>query len=410
MTLHGTAARRRLAVAAIGGLVAALAVPGAPATAAGHEMTKRVVARGLDNPRGVALGRDGAIYIAESGKGGGKLVEVGTAEQGVALCFGKTGGITRVAKGRQTRLASLPSFVGASEGPDGKPKCGGPEAGVAAVGPSEVAVLDRSSLWFTMGLGAPPEGRAAAGAVARKFGKVFRLRPDGSLQMKADLAAYEGANDPDGLGPDSNPYGITVAKDGSRLVVDAGGNDLLRVTKDGRIRLLATFPNLDPVPFEPPSCFDQLPPEVQQQFPPPGAPIPPQAVPTAVAVGPDGATYVGILSGFPFAKGAAKVYRIDKRTREVTTYAEGLTHVVGIAFHRGVLHAVEMTQDSLLEPEVCGNMVPGRVVAVHPDGRQHTVVDDLPLPGGIAVGERGAIYVTVNSILPGAGEVWRFAH
>ena len=53
--------------------------------------------------------------------------------------------------------------------------------------------------------------------------------------------AYEQENDPDGVEPDSNPFGL--AFDGfDALVADAGGNALLRVTPTGDISVEAVFP------------------------------------------------------------------------------------------------------------------------------------------------------------------------
>ncbi|MBV9119047.1 MAG: hypothetical protein JOY63_16945, partial [Acetobacteraceae bacterium] len=39
-----------------------------------------------------------------------------------------------------------------------------------------------------------------------------------------------------------------------------------------------------------------------------------EAVPTSVTVGPDGALYVGVLTGIPYADGYASVYRIANPT------------------------------------------------------------------------------------------------
>src|SRR5215208_1929621 len=66
------------AVAALGGQAAAApqSPSGAAAKAAGTATGAtaagglRVVASGLDNPRGIAFGQDGALYVAEAGAGG----------------------------------------------------------------------------------------------------------------------------------------------------------------------------------------------------------------------------------------------------------------------------------------------------------------------------------------------------
>jgi hypothetical protein len=55
-----------------------------------------------------------------------------------------------------------------------------------------------------------------------------------------------------------------------------------------------------------PSPFGPIP-----NSPCPNGGFPAQAVPTSVVLGPDGAYYVGLLGGFPFAPGTSPVYRID---------------------------------------------------------------------------------------------------
>jgi hypothetical protein len=52
----------------------------------------KVVADGLDNPRGIGFGPDGALYVAESGSGGpSALATASRAPRGGEACFGRTG-------------------------------------------------------------------------------------------------------------------------------------------------------------------------------------------------------------------------------------------------------------------------------------------------------------------------------
>ena len=80
-----------------------------------------VVAGGLDNPRGIGFGPDGALYVAESGSGGsGPCVP---SPEGGEACFGRTGAVTRITKRSQHRvLTGLPSVAeagGVATGPGG---------------------------------------------------------------------------------------------------------------------------------------------------------------------------------------------------------------------------------------------------------------------------------------------------
>ena len=93
------------------------------------------------------------------------------------------------------------------------------------------------------------------------------------------------------------PYDV-VAYRGGWVVADAGANDLLYVTTTGRVSLLARFP----------AVAEQLPAGVIGN--PTPITIDAQPVPTSVAVGPDGALYVGLLRGVPSDPGTADIYRV----------------------------------------------------------------------------------------------------
>jgi hypothetical protein len=138
------------------------------------------------------------------------------------------------------------------------------------------------------------------------------------------------------------------------VAVDAGGNDLLRVRRNGEISTIAVFPfsQTDAPPFlELPS----------------GTQIPLQPVPTAVAKGPDGAYYVSQLTGFPFPAGAANIYRVVPGSAP-EVYASELTNVTDLAFGRdGSLYAVQISNGGLLtEPEGAADSV-GSLVEIGSD-------------------------------------------
>src|SRR4051794_9693108 len=77
----------------------------------------KVIAKGLDNPRHVAVGKD-AVYVAEAGRGGDHATAKScfNASEGFA-CTGATGAVTKIAGARQVRVVTrLASFAGADGG------------------------------------------------------------------------------------------------------------------------------------------------------------------------------------------------------------------------------------------------------------------------------------------------------
>ena len=141
---------------------------------------------------------------------------------------------------------------------------------------------------------------------------------------------------------------------------------------------------------------------------PPGTQIPMDAVPTSVAVGPDGDYYVGQLTGFPFPVGGANVYRVPKNGGAPVVFASGFTHIVDLAFGPdGSLYVVEIARNGLLAAFNTDDWA-GALIRVAPDGTRTELVPGVPTaPGGIAIGRDGALYVTNNSIYSDIGEVIR---
>ena len=93
------------------------------------------------------------------------------------------------------------------------------------------------------------------------------------------------------------------------------------VAANGRVETVAVFPPLpNPTPVGPPMV---------------------EAVPTAVARGPDGALYVGQLTGFPFAPGVANIYRVVPG-QDPVVHCTGFKAIMDLAFGSdGSLYVVE---------------------------------------------------------------------
>jgi hypothetical protein len=137
----------------------------------------------------------------------------------------------------------------------------------------------------------------------------------------------------------------------------------------------------------------------------PGTRVPMSFVPTSVALGPDGAIYVGQETGFPFPVGGARVWRIQPGQPPVMV-ASGFTNIIDVTFDRwGRLLVLEVAKNGLLSGDPTGALT-----RVERDGR-HTEIASAGLvtPVGLAVGPDDTIYVSNKGITPGGGEVLRIA-
>lgn len=284
------------------GALAALLVTTSSAQAA--EVSDPVL-DGLVSPLGLAVGNDGTTYVAQS--------FIGT--------------LTQLRHGERTDLLAGAGFV----------------TGVEANG--------RGNLTYLLN------------------GQVVVRTPNGRTRTLANIAAFEEANNPDepnsygfqGLAPecadlvpdfvgggyptpgvvDSNPYAVEIMGDGDRIVADAGGNTLLRVTPDGAVSVLAVLP---PRPatinaataaaFGLPECtigevfnFD--------------------FVPTDVELGPDGMLYVTSLPGGPEGESPlgprGGVFMVDPDDGALTEVATGFAGATDLAVTRhGDIYVTEL--------------------------------------------------------------------
>jgi hypothetical protein len=326
-----------------------------------------VVMSGLDSPRGLAWSPEGALYVAEAGNT--SVTGPCAAVTRGSNCYSGTGAITRLWRGKQERIASgLPSLYDAATND--------------IIGPDHLSFLGRGNLSLTVGWGGAPAARAGLGELGTQFGALYSVTPSGQWRIVSDVGAFEGANNPAGGPIDSNPFGV-LAEAGTRYVTDAGGNSLLQVDANGDVSLVATFPST-PVPAGP--------------FNPPFAQS--EAVPTSVTRGPDGALYVGTLSGVPFLPGAARIYRVVPGEAP-QVYLTGFTMITDHCWGPdGSLYVLQYASLPFM-----GGV--GSVVRVARNGVRSTIASGLSHPTGVLAAPDGAIYVSNNGNVESIGEVLR---
>lgn len=347
--------------------LAALALAGLAAAAqAGPGYVSTVWASGLNAPRGLSFGPDGALWIAEAGAPGAPGGP-STIIRGEAVYYAETGSVTRVFGGTQSRIFSgLPTlFVGSTGQMEG--------------GPTDIAFGASGTLHVLLGYAGIHPGLRLTDLAPGGY-QLGRLL---TLGGAVDVAAHEAAYNPDGAGIESNPWNLAPSASGGMYVTDAAANALLHVGADGSIDTVAVFP---------PRSL--------------GGPFPTQAVPTGVALGPDGAVYVSELTGFPFPGGASRVSRVAA-DGSVSVFADGFTMAVDIAFDdSGNLYVLEHDSNGLLAP---GSL--GQLWQVTPGGSRSLLWSEgLVSPVGLAIGPDGAFYVSnYGNNGAGMGQVLRIS-
>jgi len=301
----------------------------------------------------------------------------GLAAKGGALFVADAGaGVVRLRNGNGRLIAELP-------------------------GVTDVAPIDHTSMYAVTG---------GPGS------KLYRIT-DGVVSRIANLGAFEADVNPDGGEIHSNPFDVAALPGGRALVADAGANALLIVKADGTVDWVATLPvrlastkNLKRLV----GCPDAEPDwEFACDLP---DRIPAQPVATSVAVGPDGAWYVGELKGFPAPRRSSRVWRIEPGARhaecgsspDCSVVVRGLTSIIDLSFGPdGALHAVEFDEDSFLAVEL-GQATTGTVNSCDVETGHCSVITHLPLPTAVASTRRHT-YATALSLVPGEAHVVKIA-
>ncbi len=368
--------RGSIAALLAAGLLASLAV--APVAAASPPYT--VVASGLHSPRGLAFGPGGRLYVAEAGSGDGS----GSSGQ----TFGFTGSVSEI-RGAWMSHPSVRTVV------SGLPSAGDAEG---TVGPDGVSVQGNGNILVQISL-----SQKETGLPSDLIGRLIKVTPSGQWKTLANVGDHDLAWSADHKDlaprdfPDSNPYAV-LAVPGGAFVADAGTNTLDWVGADGHIAVLAFFPNN--------AIAD--------------------ATPTCVTKGPDGALYIGTLAlvdslgsildpHLPPPHPAATVYRVDPAAIDPSSlstvlsvakpWATGLWPMNGCAFGKdGSFYASELV--SGLGPHgPVGDVV--RIPFSDPTQHDSLTGGALVMPGGVAIGPDGHVYVSNMSTSTDMGEVVR---
>jgi hypothetical protein len=324
-----------------------------------------VFASGLDGPRGLKFGPDGALYVAEAGRGGPNTTSgceqvpapVGPYHGGPSARISKITGpgqVTTVVDGLPSGQSSLPS---------------GDTVGVA-----DVAFVGNTLFALLSGGGCSHGNPATPNGVIRVDADrgTWRYVADLSAVLKALPVANPGPS-VDDFEPDGTWYGM-VAVRGDLYATEPNHQQIVRISsRTGKTDRIVDV-----------------------------------SASSAIWVGPTGITYhgnffFGNLGPFPINPRSDSVFKLT-RSGKFKVWDTGFTTVVGLAFDdRDRMYVLELS-DAPGFP----NPGAGKLVRVSPSGEVEDIVTGLVVPTAMTIGPDGAIYISnFGAAPPGLGQILR---
>ncbi|HXR83604.1 MAG TPA: ScyD/ScyE family protein [Hanamia sp.] len=323
-------------------------------------VTTKVFATGLNNPRGLKFGPNNQLYVAEGGIGGTNSTSCTQVVPPVGPYTGSDSGsrISRInpAGIRETYIDNLPSSQTS------------PAQGSLISGVADVAFVGQT-LYALLG------GAGCSHGVADIPNAIIRANSNKSWSMVANLSNYLMNNpvanpEEDDFEPDGTWYSM-INVNGDLYAVEPNHGELDRITSAGNISRVIDISAKEG-----------------------------HIVPTAVAFN-NGYFYIGNLSTFP-AMTNSKVYKISMNGQIVDSVG-GFNAILGVAFDEmGGMYVLEnFTNNPFPTPGT------GDIVRVDPSGSRQIITSGLNLPTAMTFGPDGKLYVSNWGFgqPPGGGEI-----
>jgi hypothetical protein len=319
-----------------------------------------VLTGGLLAPRGMAMGPDGMIYVAEAGTGGDTEFTVGEGDSAFVVNNGFTGRISRIdpETGARTTVA------------DGLPSGANPELG-DQVGAADVAFMG-GDLFLLL-----THGGAEWGFPDTPTG-IYEVADDGELTLVADIGEFNKDNPVEAITSGAqvdvevggNPYSMIVRGD-TFFVSDGNHNRLMEVTAGGDISEVTEFPD--------------------------------HPVSTGIAATESGPIYVGYLGRGPFFPEDGKVVSVNAASGAITELASGASMITDVQQGPGdALFALQFN-DTVEAGEQLFAPGTGKVLTVNPDGTFSPLVVGLSFASDMMFDE-DTLYISNGGITP-AGQI-----
>jgi hypothetical protein len=317
-----------------------------------------VFAGGLNSPRGMKFGPDGALYVAEAGTGGETPNAVACAGP-FSYLAGFHSRISRIdaAGARTTVIDNLPSAMDQFAGYWGA-------TDLAFVGSTMYALED-------------------AGGCERGHPEfptsLVRVNGDGTMTPVADLQTWiighpTAVIEPGDFEVDGSWWNL-LSERGELYTVNPNNGDFVKITTDGVIsRVVDTSALLGHV------------------------------VPTALAS--HGVFHIGNLGLFPISPGSSQFWQVEP-SGHFQAEGAGFTSILGLAYDHATLYVLEA---STVAGSFLGDPGEGVLLRVRPGHGAEVVLSGIDFPSSVTVGLDGAVYVARNGIAPdanGTGQILR---
>jgi hypothetical protein len=319
-----------------------------------------VFADGLNNPRGMKFGPDGALYVAEAGTGG-ETPNAAACAGPFSYLAGFHSRISRIdgAGTRTTVIDNLPSAVDQFAG---------------YWGASDVAFVG-STLYALEDAGGCERGHPEFPT------SLVRIADNGTMTPVADLQAWivghpTAVIEPGDFEVDGSWWNL-LSERGDLYTVNPNTGDFVKIATNGVItRVVDTSASLGHV------------------------------VPTALAS--HGVFHIGNLGVFPIAPGSSQVWQVEPSGR-FQVEGSSFTSVVGLAYDHATLYVLEA---STIAGSFLGDPGEGALLRVRPGHGAEVLLSGIDFPSSVTVGPDGAVYVARNGIAPdanGTGQILRIA-